>query len=194
MRTRVFAAVMLLVLAAGRSQAASTITVDENGAGLPPTFVTDPVSGLSGLAYFLPGTVVPGDLLLNEPAPGQGGSDLLRFLNVTLPSGPQGGPTSVGVLLFFSDKEPNETPDLADVPGLPATNSASLIVASEVGPEGGPNGLTYTPTESQLGFITGGVTYNIISDVAVPLPAAVWGGLGLMGLAAASKARRCGLI
>jgi hypothetical protein len=182
-------------------QAQFTITFDENGKGIiqntagnqqplpslgniPDPF--DPGNGLNPLAYNLaaviPG-VVPfdGDIDLYEPPAATGVlSDLLRWTH--------------GLLLVYSDRaESGETPDLADV-GLPTARQQPLLSLPETGPENGLNGLFgYTPNAGDPGFYPvppGPVTYNFISDRAVPEPATcllfVCGSLGL----ALSRRRR----
>ena len=174
-------------------QAQFTINFDENGKGFIQTTAGtqplqslgnivdpfDPGNGLMPLAYNLaaaiPG-VVPsaGDIDLIEPPAATGvHSDLLRWTQ--------------GLLLVYSDTaESGETPDLADV-GLPTARQMPLLTLPETGPENGLNGLFgYMPNAGDPGFYPvppGPVTYNFISDRAVPEPATclllVCGSLGL---------------
>jgi hypothetical protein len=149
-----------------------TVTVDENGHGtasIPGTVFTlqatqsqDPgPGGLSGALTYsfsspLAGVpIVVGDVILSEP--GASMSDLIRFN--------QQNPNSVGTLVFYSDKP--EVDALADI-GFPTANYTNVITMAETGTEG-VNGLTYTPTSGQPGFVTGeAVTYMIQSDVPEP--------------------------
>jgi hypothetical protein len=153
-----------------------TITVDEDGHGtltnsnnffanLPFAVQPDPGPGglPNALTYNLlgpPGLVV-GDLLLFEPGSLGQLSDLIRF-----------NAAGNGSMVFYSDTT-DGADSLADV-GFPTalyTNTFSLV---ETGPEVGPNGIVYTPTAGQPGFVAGAggpVTYVIQSDpLSVPEP------------------------
>ena len=157
------------------SSIAQLYTFDESGnsSGLgisPGIMQPDPSGGLAAnvLVYNLAFSVIPGDVVLIEPAnpSGQRESDLVRFWN---PSG--GGPSQI---IFYSDFS---TTDPADAPadtGLPSALMPLSIIIPEVGPEGN-NGALYTPTPNDPGFILSTAvppgTYNIISDV--PEPSAV---------------------
>lgn len=168
------------------------IAVDENGNGsftsangtiaFTGSIITDPTSttGSKVLAYDLPflGTLASGDVVLTEPGTTEpADSDLIRFFT------PATGAPSM--LLFYSDLPgAGETADLADLGVPPAALGAKVF--SEVGPEGGPNGVVYTPFfndpgSSSLGTATfPNLTYDFISDAAVPLPASAWAGLVLI--------------
>jgi len=169
------------------------IFVDSNGAtsSLP---LDNSVSG-APLVYKLPFLVTIGDVLLNEvsidPTTGQTTrtpSDVIRFANHTDPTG---GGNSWGQLIFYSDLESGEAPNLADVRLSGITiDPNNLQTFDEVGPEHGLNGRIYTPgltggVSAQPGFTdhfgTIEPAYGIISDSApVPLPASAWAGLALM--------------
>jgi hypothetical protein len=169
------------------SLVAQLYTFDEfgnsSGLGISPGAMQLDPSGAIGLptpvmVFNLPFSVVPGDVILNEPqnpaAPIP--SDLVRFWN---PTG--GGPSQI---IFYSDFS---TTDPADAPadtGLPSGLMSLIIRIPEVGPEGN-NGALYTPTGNQPGFILSTTvppaTYNIISDVPEPRTVAlIVAGAGLL--------------
>lgn len=183
-------AVLLWSRSAVQAQFIVTVTVDENGHGsevasgdgmatLPSAQGQDP--GPGGLANvltypnlnaFVGAIPTPGDLILNEPGGGQ--SDLLRFF---------------GSNLYFYSDNADGADSLADV-GFPTMTQTNMLTETEVGPEGGPNGFTYTPTAGQPGFnAIFPTTYVIISDAApavgVPEPSSLallgLGGLSLFG-------------
>jgi hypothetical protein len=153
-----------------------TITVDENGSNgtvsntngffstLPVSRVQDPGPGglAAALTYNLlnPPGLTAGDLILVEPGGTGTVSDIIRY-------NPQ---QNGGSLVFYSDKTPGDTPpDLADI-GFPTALYANTLLVTEVGAEGN-NGLRYTPTAGQPGFVAGAggpVTYLISSDVPEP--------------------------
>jgi PEP-CTERM motif-containing protein len=171
-----------------------TTTVDENCHGtltntigfsstLPCVFLPDPGPGVglaSVMTYGLLGTpgLVAGDLLLSEP--GQQLSDVIRFnTGGGVTAGEpypyyvedQNGVTTVGTLVFYSDII-GGVDALADI-GRPGAFYPNNLILAEVGPEG-DNGITYTPTAGQPGFVAGAagpVTYIIHSDATVPEPA-----------------------
>jgi len=167
-----------------------TVTVDENCHGgfvrgaVTGTFACSPQQdpgppgGSPGRAnavtYNLQGApVVAGDLALFEGVE-QTPSDLVRFNNNA----------SGTFLVFYSDLTPGDPrPALADI-GFPTTFYANRLLRAEQGFEGATNGIIYTPTAGQPGFVTGAtITYRIISDVPEPGLLALLGlGLGLLGL------------
>ena len=150
-----------------------TTTVDENGNGvltntagvfstLPFSRVQDPGPGglAAALTYNLlgPPGLTAGDLILVEPGGTGTVSDIIRY-------NPQ---QNGGSLVFYSDRTPGDT-DLADI-GFPTALYANTLLLTEVGAEG-INGLRYTPTAGQPGFVAGAggpVTYVINSDVPEP--------------------------
>jgi hypothetical protein len=156
-----------------RAQISSiSISVDESGNGslvgflgaqtLPASQTQDPGPGglANALTYGLinPPGLVAGDLILAEPGSANGAlSDLIRF------NPNQNG----GSLVFYSDLElPRNA--LADI-GFPTSLYTNVLTLSEAGPETGPNGIVYTPTAGQPGFVAGAavpVTYTINSDPA----------------------------
>ena len=97
-----------------------------------------------------PPSLVLGDLIITEPAGGT--TDLLRFANLQ------------GLLGFFIYSDNVDGVDaLADV-GLPTAFNTNTATVTEVGPEGA-NGITYTPTANQPGFVGGfAATYSFTSD------------------------------
>jgi hypothetical protein len=144
---------------------------------------TGPGGLLNALTYNLlsPSGLIVGDVLLTESAGGAGPvitSDLIRF-NATEPA-PGGG--SSETLVFYSDIT-DGVDSLADI-GLPGAFYRNVLTIAEIGPEG-LNGVFYTPTAGQPGFVDGGpVTYHIISDASVPEPTTLaLLGSGLIGLA-----------
>jgi hypothetical protein len=188
---------MLMPKTAQAQGFSATITVDENcngqfgnlsgfSASLSCGQIADPgPGGLAGaVTYSLlnPPGLVAGDLLLLDPgvpAPTVGSisdlafSDVIRFdPDQTASDG------STGTLIFYSD---DGTDSLADI-GLPtATDTNSLIVTE------GLDGVSYTPTSGQPGFISGAdgpVTYVIVTN---PEPASIVLMLGGAGLLFARK-------
>ena len=176
-----------------------TIRVDENCHGnatgsiitpLPCGFFADPGPGglLGAMTYGLPsfgGSYTPGDLIIQEA--GEGVSDIIRF-NALSPFPPI---FNLGSLVFYSDNQ-DGAEDLADI-GFPLSGYTNVVFLVESGPEGGPNGVTYTPLPGQPGFNPDfpSITYQIISDAA-PEPGSI--GLVLAGavlvLAGKVRARR----
>ncbi len=174
---------VLAMMVSGASAQAIPVSIDEMGNGniagapFPGVMGLDPgPGGLVTLLYVPPPGVgfVPGDVLIFEPGPGMDVlSDVVRFnLN--------------GPVAFYSDNsDPDPAPQLADV-GFPAAFLPNTVQLMEVGPEGN-NGVIYTPTPNQPGFVPGfAVTYTIISD-PVPEPGTIallaGGGLGLAAFA-----------
>lgn len=176
-----------------------TITVDENCHGnstgfivaaLPCGFFADPGPGglLGAMTYGLPtigSGFVPGDLIILEPT--EGISDIIRFN----PLSPFQPPFNLSSLVFYSDNQ-DGAEDGADI-GFPLSAYTNQVILIESGPEGGSNGVTYTPLPGQPGFNPDfpSVTYQIISDAA-PEPASmglVLAGAGLV-LAGKYRARR----
>jgi len=150
-----------------------SISVDENGnlkingnPGPPGVIGIEPISGQQALCYQLPGFAGnPGDILMaamNEPPTAGQISDLIRF-------------PGNGNMYFFSLRDDNEPPDLADVPALPPPINPN-IVTPEVGPEGnnssnyfpGPGGIGGDPNNPNLQYV-------FISDVPEP-------SVGLLGI------------
>lgn len=179
--------------AAGRTASAQggnpNITVDENGNGtiqfpggppnpLPGFPMPDPGPGglPNALTYNLqgpPGLLV-GDLILTE------GPDISEVIRFNL--GAAGA-----TLVFYSDlPEPGEPPNLADI-GFPGAFYPLQLMLPEVAIPGG-EGIIYTPTPNQPGFVPGfNVTYTILSDIPAPGSAVL---LGLGGLVASRRRRR----
>jgi hypothetical protein len=193
---------LLLIPGVAHAQALNNpqITVNENGTGTlqfpggPPLLLSGvlaPDPGPSGLSSALtynllgPPSLVAGDVILSE---GVGTalvvSDIIRFN----PAGTGGNPAYPASLVFYSDLEAGADA-LADT-GFPTARYTNIVTLIEVGPEGN-NGVTYTPTANQPGFVAGfGVTYNIQSDVTtVPEPAS--GLLVAIGSGLMLVKRRC---
>jgi hypothetical protein len=171
-----------------------TVTLDENGVGtlqfpqgpiIPAPGVLAPDPGPGGLQLALtynllgPPALTAGDVILFED---QVMSDILRF-NPAGAGGQNAYPASV---VFYSDRF-DGADALADT-GFPTLFYTNILNFPEVGPEGGPNGITYTPAEGQPGFVPGfSVTYVVQSDAAIPEPSTLL--LVASGLAAAKRAR-----
>jgi len=168
------AAQPLPVIITGDENGNGTITLDSNPAAPHNGNInTDPGPGgrPNALLYGLPGMsgVVAGDVFVTEPGGAVG--DLLRFNNITVPA----------TLFFYS--QPGGT-DLADLPGFPTANYTNVLTIPEI------NGvISYTPTASQPGFVTGfAMTYILSSPdpaaAVIPEPpsyAILAGCLGLAG-------------
>jgi len=197
---------LVVAFVASGSQAAlilpPRVIVDENGNGIfvdssgTSSLPLDTTVAGAPLVYKLPFLVTIGDVVLNEvsidPVTGQTTrtlSDVIRFANHTDPTG---GGNSWGQLIFYSDLESGEKPDLADV-GLSgiSIDPNNLQTFDEVGVEGGLNGKIYTPgltggVSAQPGYTdkfgTTEPVYGLISDsLPTPLPASAWAGLVLVG-------------
>lgn len=154
---------------------AATITIDENGNGLPHVIGADPgPGGLPGvLIYILPFTGLQGDVHLTDTECGGCFLDVLRF-------------NGDGTVIFYSDNLEGAD-SLADTPSPPGAAYANLISVAEVGSEGN-NGVFYTPTANQPGFDPSNPTYHFISDGSVvPEPSSMT--LMLAGLGALSCCR-----
>ncbi|HXS98916.1 MAG TPA: PEP-CTERM sorting domain-containing protein [Candidatus Limnocylindrales bacterium] len=151
------------------------------GGGSPITttgvLIADPGPGglPSALTYNLlgPPGLVAGDLLIFESLGVSAVlSDIVRFN----PAGTAPGYPASAV--FYSDI--NDGADAIADTGFPTALYANTSTMLEVGPEGA-NGVLYTPTAGQPGFVSGfSVSYNVISD-DTPEPASI----GLVGLAVA---------
>jgi hypothetical protein len=190
------AAVLSIATSRASAQFTAIITVDENGVGtfsnslgasspLPFAIQADPGPGglPAALTYGLlsPPGLTAGDLLIVEPGLNGQISDIIRFNPAETIAG------TTGALVFYSDNL-DGADALADT-GFPAALYDNNIARVEVGGEGQPNGLTYTPTPGQPGFVTGSagpVTYVFQSDVPEPSSLA----LVLMPLAISVRRRR----
>jgi PEP-CTERM motif len=122
----------------------------------------------------LPGTVVPGDVLLRESPTGGNGlnnaSDVVRFTNIDLSSVGLPG-ISVGMAFLISDLNVVPRPDLSiainngagGAPFLPSTLAANTVFLNEIQSGTGTN-LDVTPYQAT------GALYNIHSDAASTPP------------------------
>ena len=162
---------------------AHTITLDENGNGFdngtPLLFNahgTNPLPPAQSpvLVYTLPFSGVSGHVELTEPESGTPG-DVLQFLGN-------------GTVIFYSNEPGSNSLAERFSPSIfpfPVTNTVTI---TETGSPGN-DGAFYTPTASQPGFDSSGVTYHFISDSpAVPEPASA--ALLLLGGVAALTVRK----
>jgi hypothetical protein len=191
-----FVALTFLAVAAAAQGNNPLITVNEHGVGsllfpgVPAVNTTgimavDPGPGglPSALTYNLlgPPSLIAGDLLIQELI---GStlvlSDVIRFN----PAG-TGSVSYPASLVFYSDNL-DGVDAIADT-GLPLVHYTNTFLMVEAGPEGN-NGVFYTPTANQPGFVAGfSVTYHIVSDdTAVPEPAS----LSMVALALAAVAAK----
>jgi hypothetical protein len=171
------AALLCLASAPAAAQGFSvTITFNEFGSGLltntagvslptPSSIRADPgPGGLPAVLFYdtlNPPGLVGGDVLILEAATGAL-SDLLRFNPAVLTG---------GVFVYSDNLDGVDAP--ADI-GLPPAFNTNLVQVVEIGPEGN-NGITYTPTAGQPGFVAGAagpVTYVFQSDM-VPEPSSL---------------------
>jgi hypothetical protein len=188
MKSLVISSIALIVVLSVRPAWGQTFTFDENGKG---TVITTsggtapiPVSATPApLTYHLGYNSTPGDILLFEPGSATNIlSDILRF-------------DAQGNVTVFSEVEPNDVPDLAEVAALPPAGPVSVSLLENgpngtAGLEGSVNGLFgYTPPTGTPGSTPPGVvpvTFNFVSDVPEP---SSWG-LLVLGLGVALLARR----
>jgi hypothetical protein len=132
--------------------------------------------------------LVAGDLFILEPGSSNSVSDIVRFN----PAG-TGSPGYPASAVFYSDTADADPlgPTLADT-GFPAAFYTNQFVVREsaLSPEI-PEGVIYTPTAGQPGFIAGfAATYVLESDV-IPEPSTFSGlFLGVVALAALAGRKR----
>ena len=199
---------LLVTCGTAAAQFTVDINIDEFGHGtitnsagfngpLAAALLPDPGPGglPAALTYSLdnPPGLTAGDLLLVEPGGGGLLTDQIRF-------NPQetASDGTTGTVLIYSDHF--DGPDSLADNGFPTALYANTFSLNEVGPEPGPNGVDYTPTAGQPGFVAGAagpVTYHITSDGSpsggpgTPLPASAWSGVALLtGLGAWRVIRR----
>jgi hypothetical protein len=191
------AAMVVFGLCSSASAAPITIQLDENGNGSinfgsGPNFITgsllqDPGPGgqSSVLTYVLDApNLTAGDLLLTD-----GGQieDLIRFN----PAGAGGNPNYLSSALIYSSGA-HGIDSLADTLQGPFADYSNTLTMKET-TVGGGDGVQYTPSSGQPGFVSGfAVKYAITSDV-VPEPTSLYtslGGLLLIGGVAWRKTRQ----
>jgi hypothetical protein len=196
-----FLAVAALALATGNQALAQgpvvTFSIDELGHGTvvspvgtfndPGVIRNDPGPGglASALTYSLlnPPSVVAGDWLILEP--GGGLSDLIRF-NAAGTGGDPGYPASI---VFYSDAADGSTYPVTS--GIPTRIYSNVIAIPEVSLGNGTDGVVYTPTAGQPGFVAGfTVTYTIVSTVPEPGSLVLGGLVSVIGLALVRFRRR----
>jgi hypothetical protein len=139
----------------------------------------------AALTYSLlaPPSVVAGDWLILEP--GGGLSDLIRF-NAAGTGGDPGYPASV---VFYSDAADGSTYPVTS--GIPTRIYSNVIAIPEVSLGNGTDGVVYTPTAGQPGFVAGfTVTYTIVSTVPEPGSLVLGGLVSVIGLALVRFRRR----
>lgn len=167
-----------------QSQNNPIVTVDEGGTGslqfpasalipLPGVLQADPgPSGLTlALTYNLlgPPALVAGDVFLRE----RGDSTLLPVISDVIRFNPAGtGNAADASLVFYSDIA-DGSHALADT-GFPTAFHTNTKTLDETTLGGNVGYFGYTPTPNEPGFIPGfAVTYNFISEHAVPEPASL---------------------
>ncbi len=153
---------------------AAVVTVDEFGNGnidgspLLWSIAVGP-GGLT-LAYTLPFPVAEGEGVLWEPPTPGSVSDVIQFAGNTL--------------FFYSDNSDGvDSP--ADISGLPLSPFPPTLASWEQTTPAGNGFWGYTPSSGQPGYYAGDtVTYNVISDYAVPEPSTWLAGLSALGMLA----------
>jgi hypothetical protein len=137
------------------------------------------------LTYTLVGVpnVVAGDVLVLEP--GGGLSDLIRF-NAAGTGGDPGYPPS---LVFYSDDFDGSRYPLTS--GIPTRIYSNVLSVQEITLGPGVEGVIYTPSAGQPGFIPGfSVRYTLISNVPEPGSLVLGGLVSVIGLALVRFRRR----
>jgi hypothetical protein len=157
---------ILLTTAVSRGSVITIIDFNENGVGhingnlLDWGVSTNPNEGLYYVISYIT-FAVEGDVVLYEDATKTVVSDLLRFRNTP-------GTADSRIYVLSEQPEAGERGELADI-GIPDPqyfqNPLPLV---EDGTENGWNGLHYTPTQNQPGYIGGSITYNFTSDIPEP--------------------------
>jgi hypothetical protein len=174
----VFAVLVALLAGQAKASVAAFLTIDELGNGningTPINYSMDLDPGPGGLTTLCYHTGITwwtqGDLLLTEP--GGGDSDLIRF-------------GANGNLYFYSEADPGESGDLADV-GLPTAFNSNFITREETYGSEGYNWYDHSPVwGSPLCEPGYGAYYHIISDVPEPTTLTLLCGaiLGIGGVA-----------
>jgi hypothetical protein len=188
-------ACILLAAAASRGSIVQTINVnfDEKGngyyffnGGTNTSLIGEMFPGPPGtLVYYdFPwdsGDMIAGDVKITESVgTNEVISDVLRFTTIN-----QDNVSYAAVFVFSDLPERGEQGDMADT-GIPESFLSNVISRPEEGTENGWNGLHYTPTPNQPGYVNGKIIDYVFTSDEIPEPATIC----MLGFGALSLIRR----